>query len=146
MSSNWTDAPLRYRKLMLMFLVQCHRPMEVQAKPFYDINLHAFSDVSSTLTLFSPLTDLCPSFFAVYKENLLYAHHNAGHESKKVDAVIERNLNNKFFSSLISLLLWPPPFLIRVLVFGGFIEEWRVQIIQDFMLQLHRRTFAFFYW
>lgn len=47
MASNWTDAPLKYRKLMLMFMIRCSHPMTVHGKPFYSINREACSDVSA---------------------------------------------------------------------------------------------------
>lgn len=43
--SNWTDAPMRFKKILFMFIFNCKRNVEINAKPFYKVNLFMFTDV-----------------------------------------------------------------------------------------------------
>lgn len=45
MASNWVDAPIKYRRLVLAFMLRCSRPMEINGKPFYYIRRSTFTDV-----------------------------------------------------------------------------------------------------
>lgn len=45
---NWTDAPMRFRKILFMFIFNCRRNVEIDAKPFYKVNLFMFTDVSQS--------------------------------------------------------------------------------------------------
>ena len=42
---RWYDAPIRFRKLMITFLIMCKRPIVIHAKPFYELNLEQLSSV-----------------------------------------------------------------------------------------------------
>lgn len=43
---DWYSAPLPFRRLVLMFMVRCKKPITVRAKPFYTMNLLLLSRVS----------------------------------------------------------------------------------------------------
>lgn len=43
---DWYSAPLPFKRLVLMFMVRCKKPITVRAKPFYTMNLLLLSRVS----------------------------------------------------------------------------------------------------
>lgn len=44
---KWSDAPRQFRKILFMFMIRCRRNVEIDAKPFYDVNISTFTDVRS---------------------------------------------------------------------------------------------------
>lgn len=42
----WDDAPIRFKKLMLLFQIRCERPLIVDLKPFFALNLELLLRVS----------------------------------------------------------------------------------------------------
>lgn len=45
---DWYSAPIAFRKMVLMFLIRCHKPTLVHAKPFYELNLAQLTNVSKS--------------------------------------------------------------------------------------------------
>lgn len=35
---DWHSAPFAFRKLVLMFLIRCKKPIQIKATPFYELN------------------------------------------------------------------------------------------------------------
>lgn len=47
MEIDWTEAPLQYKKLLLMLMLKCSTTaVEVDGKPFYYIKIVGLTDVS----------------------------------------------------------------------------------------------------
>lgn len=42
---DWYSSPLPFKKLVLMFLIRCRKPIIVHAKPFYQLNLALLAHV-----------------------------------------------------------------------------------------------------
>lgn len=43
---DWYSAPPAFRKLVLMFMIRCKKPITVQARPFYAMNFSLLTRVS----------------------------------------------------------------------------------------------------
>lgn len=46
---NWMDAPLKFKKILLLFMLRSQRHLEIDAKPFYEANLFMFTNVGVKL-------------------------------------------------------------------------------------------------
>lgn len=46
---NWYSAPLQFKKLLLMFMLRCRKPVIVRGKPFYKLDLELLARVRSIL-------------------------------------------------------------------------------------------------
>lgn len=43
---NWLSGSLEFKKLLLMFLIRCQKPIIVEARPFYLLNFMLLARVS----------------------------------------------------------------------------------------------------
>lgn len=59
MEIDWVDAPLQYKKVLLMCLLKCSRSVEIDGKPFYCIKMVGLTDVRTVKRLFTIKLDLC---------------------------------------------------------------------------------------
>lgn len=48
---DWHSAPFAFRKLVLMFLIRCKKPIQVKAAPFYELNRPLIALVSDHYVL-----------------------------------------------------------------------------------------------
>lgn len=46
---NWYDAPIIFRKMIIMFQIRMQTPVVVHAKPFYELNFAQLGIVSLLL-------------------------------------------------------------------------------------------------
>lgn len=69
---DWHSAPFAFRKLVLMFLIWCKKPIQVKAAPFYELNRPLIALVSDHYVLIVNVKEY--AYFSDNTENLWNGH------------------------------------------------------------------------
>lgn len=72
---DWYSSPMPFKKLVLMFLIRCRKPIIVHAKPFYQLNLALLAHVRQwTTNVDQPVIKIHCLNISDHQEYLRHAH------------------------------------------------------------------------